>query len=87
MNVLPLARRVLCSSARTSTASLAVEVDVSWTPSSSVRRALRTLEFLWRCTWYVKGGHAFGLRRRSAPITEWPELAEKWLGTIGMIPK
>lgn len=36
---------------------------------------------------YVKGGHAFGLRRTSFPITEWPELVEKWLGTIGMISK
>ena len=36
---------------------------------------------------YVKGGHAFGLRRTSFPITEWPQLVEKWLGTIGMISK
>jgi acetyl esterase/lipase len=36
---------------------------------------------------YVKGGHAFGLRRTSFPITEWPQLAEKWLRTIGIIPK
>jgi Esterase/lipase len=35
---------------------------------------------------YVKGGHAFGLRRTTSPITEWPQLVEKWLGTIGMIP-
>jgi acetyl esterase/lipase len=36
---------------------------------------------------YVKGGHAFGLRRTSFPITEWPELVEGWLGTIGMVSK
>jgi len=36
---------------------------------------------------YVKGGHAFGLRRTSMPITEWPQLVEHWLGTIGMIPR
>jgi acetyl esterase/lipase len=36
---------------------------------------------------YVKGGHAFGLRRTDFPITEWPQLAEKWLGTIGIISK
>ncbi len=36
---------------------------------------------------YAQGGHAFGLRRTEFPITEWPELAEKWLATIGMIPK
>ncbi|MGE5325698.1 MAG: alpha/beta hydrolase [Deltaproteobacteria bacterium] len=36
---------------------------------------------------YAHGGHAFGLRRTAQPITAWPELVEKWLGTIGMIPK
>jgi acetyl esterase/lipase len=35
---------------------------------------------------YAQGGHAFGLRRTSLPITEWPQLVETWLGTIGMIP-
>lgn len=32
---------------------------------------------------YAEGGHAFGLRRTKFPITQWPELAERWLGTIG----
>jgi len=36
---------------------------------------------------YVKGGHAYGLRRTSFAVTEWPELAAKWLGTIGMISR
>ncbi len=36
---------------------------------------------------YAHGGHAFGLRRTKLPITEWPQLVETWLGTIGMIPK
>jgi acetyl esterase/lipase len=36
---------------------------------------------------YAHGGHAFGLRRTEKPITEWPELVERWLRTIGMIPK
>jgi acetyl esterase/lipase len=35
---------------------------------------------------YAEGGHAFGLRRTNSPITAWPELVEKWLKTIGMIP-
>lgn len=35
---------------------------------------------------YAQGGHGFGLRPTKLPITEWPQLAEKWLGTIGMIP-
>ncbi len=34
---------------------------------------------------YAEGGHAYGLRRTKFPITEWPELVEKWLKTIGMI--
>lgn len=33
---------------------------------------------------YAEGGHAFGLRRTSAPITtEWPEVVMQWLQTIG----
>jgi acetyl esterase/lipase len=34
---------------------------------------------------YAQGGHAFGLRRTKLPITEWPELVDRWLRTIGMI--
>lgn len=34
---------------------------------------------------YAQGGHAFGLRRTKYPVTEWPQLVEKWLRTIGMI--
>jgi acetyl esterase/lipase len=34
---------------------------------------------------YAEGGHAFGLRHTKFPITEWPQLAKKWLGTIGII--
>ena len=33
---------------------------------------------------YAEGGHGFGLRHSKFPITEWPRLVEKWLGTIGM---
>jgi acetyl esterase/lipase len=36
---------------------------------------------------YVKGGHAFGMRRTASPITEWTELVERWLGTIGVLSK
>ena len=35
---------------------------------------------------YAHGGHAFGLRPTSNPITHWPALAETWLGNLGMIP-
>ena len=34
---------------------------------------------------YAQGGHAFGLRRTKFPITEWPQMVETWLGTIGII--
>jgi acetyl esterase/lipase len=36
---------------------------------------------------YVTGGHAFGLRPTSFPITGWPMLVETWLATIGVIAK
>jgi acetyl esterase/lipase len=36
---------------------------------------------------YAEGGHAFGLRRTSLPITAWPDLVEGWLRTIGVIPR
>ena len=36
---------------------------------------------------YSHGGHAFGLRPTKFPITEWPQLVERWLRTIGMIPE
>jgi acetyl esterase/lipase len=36
---------------------------------------------------YADGGHAFGLRRTKDPITDWPELVEKWLRTIGIISR
>ena len=36
---------------------------------------------------YAHGGHAFGLRRTKFPITDWPQLMETWLGTIGMTSK
>jgi acetyl esterase/lipase len=35
---------------------------------------------------YAHGGHAFGLRRTAQPITGWPDLAEAWLRTIGVLP-
>lgn len=34
---------------------------------------------------FAKGGHAFGLRHTDKPVTDWPQLAERWLKTIGMI--
>jgi acetyl esterase/lipase len=34
---------------------------------------------------YAQGGHAFGLRPSKLPVSGWPQLVEKWLGTIGML--
>ncbi len=36
---------------------------------------------------YASGGHAFGLRHPELRLGEWPELAEKWLGSIGMVSR
>jgi acetyl esterase/lipase len=33
---------------------------------------------------YAQGGHGFGLRAGKLPVAGWPQLVEKWLGTIGM---
>ena len=35
---------------------------------------------------YAEGGHGYGLRRTELPVTAWPELVEKWLHTIKMLP-
>jgi acetyl esterase/lipase len=34
---------------------------------------------------YAQGGHAFGLREKNLPVSGWPQLVEKWLGTIGIV--
>ncbi len=36
---------------------------------------------------YAKGGHAFGLRRTQLSATDWPQLVETWLASLGMISK
>jgi len=33
---------------------------------------------------YAQGGHGYGLRSASLPVTLWPKLAERWLKTIGV---
>jgi acetyl esterase/lipase len=47
--------------------------------------ALRAAKVAAELHIYAHGGHAFGLRRTSSPITRWPELLERWLRTIQMI--
>lgn len=34
---------------------------------------------------YAKGGHGYGLRPTDLPVTHWPELAETWLHSIGVL--
>ena len=34
---------------------------------------------------YAQGGHGYGLRQTQLPITDWPDLAERWLQTIGVL--
>ena len=36
---------------------------------------------------YAEGGQAFGLWRTKLPITQWPDLVEIWLETIGMVTR
>lgn len=36
---------------------------------------------------FARGGHAFGLRLKDAPVAAWPRLAERWMQDIGMLPK
>jgi acetyl esterase/lipase len=35
---------------------------------------------------YARGGHAFGLRHTKDAITDWPQLVDVWMKTIGMVP-
>ena len=35
---------------------------------------------------YPQGGHAFGLRRTTMPVTAWPALVATWLGSLGVLP-
>ncbi|MBB6252843.1 alpha/beta hydrolase [Nitrospirillum iridis] len=34
---------------------------------------------------YAQGGHAFGLRPSTLPVSQWPRLVEAWLGTLGVM--
>jgi acetyl esterase/lipase len=35
---------------------------------------------------YAQGGHGYGLRHTELPVTTWPQAAETWLRTIGVLP-
>ena len=35
---------------------------------------------------YAEGGHGYGLRRTSFPVTTWPDSAAIWLHTIKILP-
>lgn len=34
---------------------------------------------------YAKGGHGYGLRKTGNPVAVWPQNAERWLRTIGVL--
>ncbi|HWC18045.1 MAG TPA: alpha/beta hydrolase, partial [Terriglobales bacterium] len=34
---------------------------------------------------YAQGGHGYGLRPTAMPVTKWPQLASRWLHTIGVL--
>ena len=34
---------------------------------------------------YAQGGHGYGLRPTEKPVTRWPQLASRWLHTIGVL--
>jgi acetyl esterase/lipase len=34
---------------------------------------------------YTEGGHGYGLRKTNLPVTTWPQTAEVWLHTIGIL--
>jgi acetyl esterase/lipase len=34
---------------------------------------------------FATGGHGYGMRRTAEPVTEWPQLAQAWLRTRGLI--
>jgi len=34
---------------------------------------------------YAQGGHGYGLRRTTLPVTGWPDEVDRWLGTIGVV--
>ena len=34
---------------------------------------------------YAQGGHGYGLRPTLMPVTQWPQLATRWLKTIGVL--
>lgn len=36
---------------------------------------------------FARGGHAFGLRLKDAPVSAWPGMAERWMHDIGMLTK
>ncbi len=36
---------------------------------------------------YAHGGHAFGLRHTKFPITDWPQMVDRWLVSLRMVPQ
>jgi acetyl esterase/lipase len=49
--------------------------------------ALRTAKVPAEAHLYATGGHGYGLRSTTKPITGWPKLAEPWLRSVGALSK
>jgi acetyl esterase/lipase len=48
-------------------------------------RALKNAKVPAEMHLFASGGHGYGLRPTSAPVTGWPALAERWMHTIGVM--
>jgi acetyl esterase/lipase len=49
-------------------------------------RALKELKVPTEVHVFSEGGHGYGLRPTSLPVTHWPELVTTWLHTIHVLP-
>ena len=54
--------------------------------STMYARALNEAGVLTEVHLFAKGGHAFGLRSNTHPISSWPSLVENWLRDIEILP-
>jgi acetyl esterase/lipase len=48
-------------------------------------QALKQLKVPAELHVYAEGGHGYGLRPSSLPVTRWPALVETWLHTIHVL--
>jgi acetyl esterase/lipase len=81
-----LADEIKVSSATPPTMLVQTQDDHSYINSSlSYYYALKEAGVPATMHLYSQGGHGYGLRDTKAPVNEWPERAEYWLRSLGMI--